>query len=309
MLDKLNKLSLLREKFIDAKRRLLASKVDALQKALYAELIDSVITALDTDGKTIANTNENLMRISQVDKVFDKYQQELAVIMGVVSSNYLELLNLNETYFNEMGSNVFKTVTNNVNSRMRARVGLNSKGGLVKDGFIDSFIKDRTVANQIKQQLLSAVVNGAPSKTITKELGKYIIGVPNASSGIVENQFQTYIYDSYSQFDRETGNVFAIELDLNSMVYAGGLVEHSREFCIIRNGRAFTRDEVSKFGTPDDKFGGYTNKSRGEFKGKNKNYIPERDLGGYNCGHTGNWVTYEIARSIRPDIPKYKKAA
>src|SRR6185503_1627191 len=154
----------------------------------------------------------------------------------------------------------------------------------------------------------SSVINGTPIKELTKNLSTIIEGTAT-SSGALDNHFRTYVYDTYSQFDRESSNQFSLQLDINYAVYAGGLVDASRPFCIARNGKVFTRTEIQAFGTPRDKFGGYSNKSKGEFAGKNKGYIPERDMGGHNCGHTYDWITYELAKRLRPDIPKYKAAA
>ncbi len=302
MLNKLTEISLLKEKFINERKEILASNVSALQKKLYTRLLDKLIAELDTADGNLKNTNKNINAASLVDKVFKDFETDLSKLMQTVTADYSNLIGLNEQYFRNFNNALFASVKTNVNKAMRARVGYSS-AGFEKDGFIDSFIKDKTLARTIKQTVLSGVLNGTPLKELSKTLNATINGTDKAS-GILETHFKTYVYDTYSQFDAETGNQFSVQLDLNYALYAGGLVDASRPFCIERNGKAFTREEVQKFGTSADKFGGYTNKSKGEFAGKNKNYIPERDRGGYNCGHLYNWVSYTIAKSKRPDIPK-----
>lgn len=302
MLSKLTDLSLLKEKFIQERKNILASDVSALQKKLYTKLFDKLIAVLDIEGGSIINNNANISATSAVDKVFKDFETDLSKTMQGVTNDYSKLIGYNEKYFAEFNAYTFASVKIRVINQMQARAGFSSKG-FEKDGFVDSFIKDKAIARSVKQAVLGAVLNGTPLKELSKSLSATINGT-DKSPGALENHFRTYVYDTYSQFDRETSNQFSIGLDLNYAIYAGGLVDASREFCIVRNGKAFTREEIHAFGTPQDKFGGYTNKSKGEFTGKNKDYIPERDLGGYNCGHIPNWVTYAIAKTKRPDIQK-----
>lgn len=307
MLDKLEKLSRAKEKFIIERRKLLESNVSSLQKKLYKRLFDRLIDALDTEQGNIVNNEKNLANSSVVDKIFKEFEKDMSTLMRGVASDYASIIKQNQAYYSSFNIALFNTVKENVNDAMQARAGFTSKG-FEKDGFIDSFIKDKTVAQAVKKTVLSSVINGTPIKELTKNLSVTIEGV-TGGSGILENHFRNYVYDTYSQFDRESSNQFAVQLDLNYAVYAGGLVDASRPFCIERNGKVFTRTEIKRFGTPKDLFGGYTNKSKGEFAGKNKDYIPERDMGGHNCGHTYNWITYDLAKQLRPDIPKYKMAA
>lgn len=307
MLNKLTEISLLKEKFINERKKVLSSQVSELQKNLYIRLFDRLISQLDAAEGKLENTASNIQKAAIVDKVFKDFETDLQRVMKSVSADYNSLLGYNIKYYSQFNQALFKTVQNRVEKSMMARVGYSSDG-FQKDGFIDSFIKDKTVARAVKNTVLGAVLNGAPLKTLQKTLSATIIGTPT-SNGLIENHFNTYIYDTYSQFDSESGNQFAIQLSLNYAIYAGGLVDASRPFCIERNDKSFTREEIEQFGTSKDKFGGYTNKSKGEFAGKNKDYIPERDRGGYNCGHIYNWVSYAIAKSKRPDIPvsKYDK--
>lgn len=307
MLNKLTEISLLKEKFINERKKVLSSQVSELQKNLYIRLFDRLIAQLDAAEGKLENTPGNIQKAAIVDKVFKDFETDLQRVMKSVSADYNSLLGYNIKYYSQFNQALFKTVQARVEKSMMARVGYSSDG-FQKDGFIDSFINDKTVARAVKNTVLGAVLNGAPLKTLQKTLSATIIGTPT-SNGLIENHFNTYIYDTYSQFDSESGNQFAIQLGLNYAIYAGGLVDASRPFCIERNDKAFTREEIEQFGTSKDKFGGYTNKSKGEFAGKNKDYIPERDRGGYNCGHIYNWVSYAIAKSKRPDIPvsKYDK--
>ncbi len=312
MLTEINKITDLKERFIIKRKELLASGVDSEQKKLLKQLLDRVIAKLDTKDANIVNSDDNMAVIASIDKLFKDYEANIGRLMNGVIGDYTQLLSFNEQYYAQFNKALFASVKKNVESAMYNRIGYNGKT-FEKDGFIDSFIKDKTIARSVKQTVLSSVLNGAPLTNLVKTLSDTITGT-ETSSGILESHFRTYIYDTYSQFDAETGNQFAVQLDLNYAIYSGGLVDHSRPFCIVRNGKSFTREEVNVFGSGKDEYwkyykgdvkaGGYTNHSQGEFQGKNKDYIPERDRGGYNCGHILNWVDYATAKRIRADIPK-----
>lgn len=306
MLSKLKEIARIKDELIQRRRKQLGKEVRAIQQKLFNDLLEEVLLSLDLENGLIKQTVANQQRLAKIDKLFKAFEVEVGKPMQSAVNTYMDLMAYNNDYYKEFKAKTYDKAAANAKELMLNRIGLTAKGKPTEGGFIDSFIKDKTIAKQVKTTMLAGVTNGTDIKVLTKSMNELLVGTGNRG-GAVEAQFRTYVYDSYSQFDRENSNVFAIELDLNYGVYAGGLVADSREFCEVRNGNVFTRAEIAKFGTPSDKFGGYTNKSKGEFQGKNKDYIPERDCGGYNCGHTLNWVTYEVAKSIRPDIPKYKK--
>lgn len=298
-------LAKLKEKLISKRRELLTAKVDSIQRKILSKLIDRIIARLDTEGKNIVNTTDNVNITTEVDKIFRDFEKDVAAIMNTVKADYATILKKNLEYFATSVVSLTKKVETAVEKKMQLRIGLKPNGDVIKDGFIDSITSNRNIAQKTKQAVLTAVLNGAPLGTLTKTLTNYIGGTEQ-KDGAIQNQFKTFVYDTYSQFDAETSNAFANELSLNYAIYEGGIVDGTRPFCAERNGNVFTREEVEAFGTPRDKFGGYINKALGKFAGKNDNYIPERDRGGYNCGHYYNWVSYNIAKSLRPDISKSK---
>ena len=62
-----------------------------------------------------------------------------------------------------------------------------------------------------------------------------------------------------------------------------------------------------KFGTSADEFGGYTDKSKGEFEGKSDPYDPINDLGGIGCRHFWSWISDELAFHLRPELEEIQR--
>lgn len=86
-------------------------------------------------------------------------------------------------------------------------------------------------------------------------------------------------------------------------MYVGGIIENTRPFCKERNRKVFLRSEIALFGTSEDKFGGYVDKSAGLFSGKPKTgYDPFTQCGGYRCRHHWSWLANEYAVRIDKNL-------
>lgn len=307
MLDDLQAISKAKAKFIEARLSVLQGAVNESQRKLFDALFSKVIKELTVAEGDIENTAGNRAAIAKLDGVFDSFQSEMMKLTGGVVRDYQGIFNYNNRYFEKFAKDTFPKVRAGVRASMEGLIGL--KGDKpVKNGFLDSFIRDTALARKLKQQILSSVMTGKPISELTRSINEVVTGTTK-TSGLLQTHFQGYIYDTYSQFDRESSNLFSIELELNHGVYAGGVVENSREFCIIRHEKVFSRSEIAKFGTSRDAFGGYTDKAKGEFAGKwsknqNRVYDPFRDMGCNRCGHTWNWISYSLAKTLRPGVPK-----
>src|SRR5690625_7002692 len=120
--------------------------------------------------------------------------------------------------------------------------------------------------------------------------------------GAIERTGSEGLPSGMLQIDRETNNHMSTDLGLDYANYQGGDIQTTRPFCEERNNIFFTREEISRFGTSADQFGGYTNKSQGHFQGKTSIYDPFEDLGGYNCRHFYSWISKDLAVRMRPDL-------
>lgn len=116
--------------------------------------------------------------------------------------------------------------------------------------------------------------------------------------------FDDLIARAALQADREINTEIRQALKLNYAFYQGGTISTTRPFCKVRNNKVFSREEISKFSTSRDKYGGYENKSSGELQGKTKPHNPFLDLGGYNCRHSYDWISDELAAIFRPELIK-----
>lgn len=207
-------------------------------------------------------------------------------------------LDLTAKYFTQISGKLPSELHKSIRTALFETLGYNAKAKKLRpDGTLSLILSDRAPINSVKGVIHQAVASGLSLDDLQKGLRTKII-----NSGLLQGFFAERIPDPYDQFDRMASKQFAEKLNLSYVIYQGGTIKTSRPFCIERNGKVFTTDEIEKFGTAKDKFGGYANKSKGEFQGKTKIYVPFRDLGGYNCRHHLDYITEELALTLRPDL-------
>lgn len=283
-----------------AKETLLRGKVSGIESKMFDELVDKFINRLEGD-KALANTKDNIAKLSQIDRLWDQFvKNEILPVISTMVKGYNEIATLNTIYYTSIIGDKVSENAEIVRVKTLERFGVTEKGDkvtLTKGGFLESFVTDTGLRNEVKQMTLKAIISPTKSRQdFHKEVRTLIKGNKDLQGGFSKH-FDTFAYDSFAQFDRSLNTVLSKRVGLNNVIYAGGLIEDSRPFCVVRNGKVFTDEEVAKFGTIEDTFGGYDKKPH--FNGKNRDYDPFIDLGGHRCRHTLNYITDSFADRIR----------
>ena len=231
-----------------------------------------------------------------IRKVFKKFQQnDLATLLNSFRLDIKTVVALNEDYFAKTGVvENMKKITATVSGRIDERMGVEATGEIIQGGYMDTLVQDQTAKRQIQQFFYRTAQN--KNETRLKVEMKELIKGAKEEGGIVSRFFKNYVYDTYQEADRLAQNDFAEEIGLPAAIYTGGVIEGSRPFCIERNRKVFLRSEIALFGTPADKFGGYSLKEAGKFAGKPKDgYDPFTQCGGIACRHHWSWIAKEYA--------------
>lgn len=300
-----NQYSKKREKLIDSADERLSSILKRYQSRLV-NLITDQINDLDRDGDTLKDSIGNISKIAQLNKMYRDFIAEHGLkIVDPIVQDLEKIHNANIDYFESITGKDVKKMSDKVQMNTFKSFGFNiTTGKVIVGGLLHAVLFDESPVNKLKSFLINALKGSTTAKNIInrfKEVGKGT-RTPNGI-GIFEKHIYERIPEPFQRFDRATGTIIATDLKLNYAIYQGGLVRDSRPFCVERNNKVFSRDEISKFGTSADKYGGYTNKSNGEFQGKGSGlYDPFTDLGSINCRHSLDWVSDELAFVLRPDL-------
>jgi len=296
------KYSRTRERTISEALTRLIQKVTRFQRDLVNTLLDYFLDKFRLRDSKIEVDPRNFGVVNAVRKIYEDWNEpRQREILKTVVDSLTELHSNNRDYFNQFSDGDITPDSEKVFTDMMKRLGYDrGKGSLTRGGYLETVLQSDDPVLQIKTEALRAVITGRSIADFKKDLD--IIARGNSTTpGILEKHYGTHLYDIFQQYDREVGKLLAEKLGLKFAIYQGGLIKTSRPFCIERNDKIFTADEISQFGTSKDKYGGYENKSTGYFQGKPQVYNPFVDLGGYNCRHQLDWVSNEIGELLRAD--------
>lgn len=303
-MENLKKYTKLKSELLDRKEQALLKQATGLQSALLERIVDDFISKLDVENGYIKNTRANKNRIAALNRIFEKFNNgDFVKVVQSMVEGFKEIHGLNIRYFSQINAKKVTDIQALVFDRMKSNFGIEGRK-LTPGGFLDSFIKDPKLLEQVKQTTFRAITSdNITMKDYRESIKRIIVGNDKIEGGF-ERHFKTFATDAYSLFDRSSNYEFATTLGMGFAIYAGGLIETSRPFCIVRNNKVFTIKEIKKFGTSKDTYGGYSDKETGEFAGKWKNrvYDPVTDCGCHNCKHTWNWISEALAKRMRPDL-------
>lgn len=278
-----------RTKLVDYLLEKLEKEVTAAQRGMAEIIADEFLESLERDEKgNIKNTLSNKRRLALLDKAYNRFVNTKGIeIIKTMAEGTSRVLDFNASYYEGFTTAAaLKPIAGNVHETLEAWLGITRRGAITPNGYLDTLLRDSTVKNEVRTMTVKAVVSQAGFFEAKKGLREFIEG-NKEKAGALQRYYRNFVYDTYSKVDRTAAGVFADKLKLNYAIYEGGLIKTSREFCIKRNGKVFTREEIAKFNPPEAKPPGYD---------------PFTDLGGYGCRHHLNWVPDALAFALRPEL-------
>jgi hypothetical protein len=300
-----------KQEFIDSQRSKLENTVVRLQSKLFADIISDLIPELDIKDGIIQDTAKNYRLLSVLDKTYKSFQvSTTSVVLGQIVTGTTKIASLSEKYYSVIGEIParFEKIIETTNKLINLRIGLDG-GKLVRGGFLESFFKSNVIGTELKQLTSKAVTSGMSMKEYTKALREIVSGV-DAKAGLMERQFQRYVYDLYQQYDAAYNMTIGNELGFKYFIYQGGLVRDSRDFCAAHNNKVWSIEETEGWPMWTPSLGeypaGYEVKQKDIYAVPSymnfPGYDPLIDRGGYNCRHALGWIPDEIAFDMRPEL-------
>lgn len=291
---------------IDKATDLLRGSVDTLAGALTVFLTGWFTAKLLLDDGNIDDSVENYNVINELDTAKAAFFAESVVpFLAGVSLVFWNLHQLNRKYIESVEEGISETIHDEIVDAVSASFGFrvtDDEVQILPNGWLANVGDLKSIYDQVRETARKAVSQRIPFVDFLKILKTEIQG-NDAITGLMVNHFKTIVWDVYAEYDRMVGYKYAIGLGYRAAIYEGGLIDRSRDFCIERNGDVFTFDEIKVFGTPADKYGGYTNKAQGKFDGKPRfDYDPFFDQGGHNCRHAYSYIPDRLAIRLRPEL-------
>ena len=296
---------------VDELDDVIARLVLTVQESLRRKMIKELLPTFTLKDDKVANSIANQRRLAEVKDIFDIWAKNDGVrLADQIARSISTTSKLSEQYYYSTisRSTASKTAINKaVNTTfkgMSSRYGISiGKTGAISarpGGYIISSITNDAVSRGLQSVIQKSILTGEPIRSLKQSIDT-ALGMGN-NSGILERNIIEAMPSPALVSDRELNVQVSQNLELNFAFFQGGTIKTTRDFCDLRNNKVFSREEIAKFGTSADEYGGYTNKSAGEFQGKTKDYNPFVDLGGYNCRHSLDWISDELAKTFRPEL-------
>lgn len=289
-----------RARFIDSRQDLLSELGKKLQEKILQAILTKFRDEFDVSQGRIVLNRRNISAAAALKRVFEKFvsNEQIRFVTQFVE-DIQKITTLNGQYFGQLSdsSQAFKKTATRVADLMEFRLGITGSGKLVKDMFLDRFIHDEDLSRKVRESILKGVTNQIPMSDLVTDLRYNLLGAQGIDGPIVR-KYNDYIFDVYQQHDRATSSIYADTLGLECFIYAGGLIDTSREFCQKRNGKVFSVEEAQDW--VNDETLPRTKEERKA--GAITNYNPVIDCGRWRCRHHVNYIPTALAKRMRPDI-------
>lgn len=252
------------------------------EKLLYNTILDYFVSGLYINQSKVTLTDNNRRVVNSLD-------QNTSGILGVA--------------FNAIKTYILNSILEYVGLGIKRMNKYDVRATEISTPVLDkiknhSATSVNTVLNlerlylEIKEQSirLMARPDGISLKELREQLQSVIV-----DKSIAQKYYKRWTHDIYSQYERVAANQVRVTLGLKFAIYQGGLINDSRSFCIQRNDKCYSEEEIKKW------------KDLNWIGKPESGYDPITDLGGYNCRHRLDWISERLAYRLRPDLdPKNK---
>jgi len=239
--------------------------------------------AVDRVGK-MSFTLENIRKAGRVSLVIRSVWQRKSrgIIFDFLLKSFRKLFGLSTDYAKEMG-NVTKAAEQRTFGRLLEFYGY--KEGKVLPGTLFAALDPSgALSADIARRVQGALASGQKLEDFRRQFRAEFL---NPKSGFAARYYRRWTNDLFMQFDRGVSLAYADELGLQHGIYAGTMKDNTRDFCERRLNRVYRRETIAGW-------------NAAQWKGKNQILPVELACGGYNCRHTLNYISPELAAVIGP---------
>lgn len=298
-LRELDRLFLRASKDLDARQRARIKELKGLDRSLFNELVRRIVAGLDTEDGRVKSGKGSASINRMIDLAFATVERAgLSDFRKSAVGDLSAMIKHGQDYFGAMDDKPMREVNARVRRTMRRRLGFDPDTGKpVEGGQFDRLFDNEPIRTEVKQVVSRGITAKIPMAQMLKQLEVTVTGTKE-SPGVLSKALQHLVLDVYQQTDRAINKEYGNRLKLDTFIYAGGLIETSREFCKKRNNQVFTEEEAAKWKDDPTLPRSKKEKDSGVVSG----YDPLVDMGRFNCRHRTRYISRELARELRPDL-------
>jgi len=314
-LRELDRLFLRASKDLDARQRARIKQLRGLDKALFDELVRRIVDVIGTEDGKVKSGKGSASINRMIDLAFGVVERsQLTEFKRSAIGDLSAILKNGQDYFGAMDAKPMKEVNARVNRTMRRRMGFDPDTGKpISGGAFDRVFRNAEQRQAVSQLVYRGITAKKPMGQVVNELQALVIGRPTEidqlPDGVMSKSIaKNLVLGLYNETDRSNSREYATRLELDCFIYAGGLIETSREFCKKHNNKVFTVEEAQKEWPKDPAL---PRTKREKETGVLEGYDPLIDMGRFmgaskSCRHRPRYISRELAKELRPDLPDRK---
>lgn len=233
---------------------------------------------IDEDGR-IVNSSKNLKRIASASKLRKFIRDDVDKELLANYKTSFETNASNSVSYYDLFDVKSGTVNNIIN-----------RSNISKDAFLTELFDNNDTIKQLQTTIRANIITQTPFKDLKGLLNEQVKGTED-KLGLIESYHYREGIEEFQTYSRGLDQQFSKALKLNYAIYAGTEIRTTRVFCDDRVGNVYNRETILEWNDLD-------------FQGKKKNHNILIDLGGYNCRHDLNWISYQLAKRLNKDIER-----
>ncbi|GGH24701.1 hypothetical protein FAZ19_16240 [Sphingobacterium alkalisoli] len=267
---------------------LLEKFVKSKQHEFAQEFLSALIDQLETEEGKIIYSQKNKKLLARIDTIQSSIRSNVfnPVIQRMIS-NFQHVVSENIVYYGKVvqDQKLVKVTSDHVRDIVYNRLGLNTDGKLIRNGYMQGLLDAPEVTTKLKDYVFRSVSTKSGFENFKTGLRTLIEGDPD-KLGSFERFYRNYAYDTYSQVDSMQSKLLAEDFKLVHFIYNGPRVKASRAFCLRKKGRVFHVDDTKKWEEEPDN------------TAKPPNYDPLIHRGGYGCIDSIDYISEEMAAAL-----------
>ena len=278
---------------IEASEKMLMQNAGTLQQKLFNLLMQKINESVDVKSGNFVSSQGNVNNWTAttfIQDFFDKKANPEMFRFFVDSFGRLD--NVGLAYYSAYQKEGFDQFAEKTIESFKTTLGITQDSLFEGSGFVPKLLTDTTVQGEVSRAVIQAI-NEGQSLADFRDLASNLILGKESKLGVIESHYYTNAFDSFSVYDRTLNNVFGSELSLNYAIYQGGTIETTRLFCSERNGKVFNKETILSWQSED-------------WDGKKEGHNILIDAGGWKCRHIYDWISWPLAKRLKPDIERSK---
>ena len=279
----LRKIARKRSKYLRDAESGLLSRSDTMQRKLNAYVLNTLVPSLQMRNNQLTNTASNLNKVNKVSglKRFMKTVVDLAML-EYYEKQFKGINRLSNQYFNKF------------EPTEATKERIINRGQTITDGFIDELFDNNEIVKSIQNTIRNSIITEQRTTDLKQLLTDQIKG-KNDKLGLVSSYHYKNGFDEFQGYSRSLDEQYSKALKLNYAFYAGGKIKTTRDFCQERSGNLYNRETILSW-----------NHTPANWAGRKPDNNILIDMGGYNCRHDLDWISWELAQQLDPNMERSK---